>query len=140
MCKPVWLVLFALVLAALACEFSFSTAKIESVKLAKDEDGDQETTTFSMDDTVFCVVEVKSAPDDTEIKAVWTAVGISGEAPDTLLGESILSSEHTNSVMSFALYPDPLLAPGDYKVDVYLDDELEATRTFTVQDSDEAVS
>jgi hypothetical protein len=32
-----------LALVTLACNFSFSTAKVEDVRLARDEEGDQET-------------------------------------------------------------------------------------------------
>ena len=121
-----------LVLAVLACSGSFSTASISSAKLASDNAGTQETTVFSPDQTFYCIVEVSNAPEDTTLKVVWTAVNAQGEEPNL----EILSTDATvgeDDVFTFHLSNDQLWPSGQYKADIYLNDELDQTLEFQVQ-------
>ncbi|RME73657.1 MAG: hypothetical protein D6784_11620, partial [Chloroflexi bacterium] len=119
-----------LVLLSLACGFNFSTANIESAVMAKDPDGANPTTTFAQDDTFYLVVQVANAPDDTRVKAVWTAVEADGVEPNFLLGEKELVG---GGQVNFSLENDMLWPVGKYKVDLYLNDELDRTLEFTVE-------
>ncbi|HFQ94300.1 MAG TPA: hypothetical protein ENK32_09840, partial [Anaerolineae bacterium] len=53
---------------------SFSTANIKNATLANDEAGANATTSFAPEDTFYLLVDLANAPDDTTVKAVWTAV------------------------------------------------------------------
>ena len=79
---PIYFVMSLLVLVTLACGFNVSTANIKEAKLAKDPDGKLPTTTFGQDETFYLVAEVANAPDDTTVKAVWTATEADGVEPD----------------------------------------------------------
>src|SRR6476620_9977117 len=72
------LLLCTLAVAVSACEFSASTATITSAELARgyaDGKATDVSTTFAPSDTpLHYVVTLSSAPDDTKVKAVWTAV------------------------------------------------------------------
>lgn len=124
------MVLAAFLLAALACEFSASTAKIEDAWLAHDQAGEQPTIIFAQDEVVYCVVELANAPDDTRVKVVWTAVQVEGEEPNTYLYENELTSG--SATLYFELSNSQLWPVGQYKADVYLNDELDRTLDFTV--------
>lgn len=131
---PIKLVLFLVLGLALltACEFSASTANIADARLAKDEAGTQTTTVFAQPETFYLVVDLANAPDDTVVKSAWYAVDVGEVAPpNTLIDEAELTTG-TNTLY-FNLAPESLWAVGDYKVEIYLNDELERTLTFQVQ-------
>lgn len=120
-----------LVMATLACDFSASTANIKDAKLARDYDGTQPTTVFAGNETFYLIVDLANAPDDTKVKAAWTAVEVEGVAPDTFIDEYELTSG--SATLHFELSNDQLWPTGKYKVDIYLNDELDQTLEFEVQ-------
>jgi hypothetical protein len=129
---PIVLFFSLLVLAALACEGSFSTANITGARLTTDSGGTQETTVFSGDQTFYCVVELANAPEDTTLRAVWTAVNVEGETPNLEINQTT-ATVGEDDVITFNLTNDQLWPPGQYKVDIYMNDELDRTLEFTVQ-------
>jgi hypothetical protein len=76
-------------------------------------------------------VELANAPDETVLKAVWTAVSVEGEDPNLLIDETELTGG--DGFYNFSLSNDSDWPAGQYKVDIYLNDELDRTLTFTVQ-------
>ena len=125
------LVLSTLVLSSLACEFSASTAKISDAVMARDAEGTQPTTTFAPNDTFYCLVTLGNAPDDTTVRAVWTAVEVEGTDPNTVIDESSVDSG--SGTLEFNLTNSSPWPVGSYKVDLYLNDTLDRTIEFTVQ-------
>lgn len=125
--------LVVLVAAVLtACEFSASTANIDSATLARDETGTQPTTLFAQDEIFYLVVELANAPDSTTVRTVWYAVDVGDVAPpNTLIDEAELESG--SGTLYFNLAPASVWAVGDYSVEIYLNDELDQTLTFSVQ-------
>lgn len=121
-----------LILAILASACSFSTANITSAKMTVGGEGTQETTVFAPDQTFYCIVELANAPDDTRLKAVWTAVQVEGEAPNLLLDETEIITGDGN-VITFKATNQGLWPVGKYKVDLYLNDALDRTLNFEVQ-------
>jgi hypothetical protein len=118
--------------AALACGGSFSTASIDKAVLTTDKEGTQETTTFSPDQTFYCIVTLANAPEDTKIKAVWTAVDVEGEDANTKIDEAETTAGNEN-IFTFNLTNNGLWPSGKYKVDLYLNDTLDRTLDFEVQ-------
>ncbi|MGQ9786259.1 MAG: hypothetical protein ACUVSJ_07350 [Anaerolineae bacterium] len=129
----VLIVVVVVTLAALACNFSFSTAKIAGAKLAADRAGTQETTSFAQDQkTFYCIVQLANAPEDTKLKAVWTAVEVEGEQPNTLIDQTETTAGEQNQ-FTFSLTNDRPWPIGKYKVDLYLNDKLDRTLEFEVR-------
>lgn len=126
--------IFLLVIFVLTgCEFSASTANIGNATLAKDNGGTEATTIFDPNDTFYAVIDLANAPDDTKIKAVWTAVNVGDAAePNYLLTETELTSGSGNVVFE-ASNSNGVWPAGTYKVDLYLNDELDRTLDFRVQ-------
>jgi hypothetical protein len=125
------LVIGALVLASLACSFSASTASIAEAEMAKDEAGTQPTTVFAPEDIFYCNVELANAPDGTLVKSVWTAVDVEGADPNTPLDETEIESG--SGTVHFNLSNSSAWPAGTYKVDLFLNDELDQTLEFTVE-------
>jgi len=126
------LVLFAL--GATACEFSTSTAHITQAVLARGYTNGaavDATNTFQPTDTVHGVVTLGNAPDDTKLKAVWTAVDAGdGQYKNTKIDEAELT---TGGVADFTLSNTKPWPTGTYQVELYLNDTLVQTLPFSVQ-------
>jgi len=124
-------VLVVLVLFSLACEFSASTANITGAYLTPNGDGSGQTTVFSAEQTFYCIVTVANAPDDTTLKAVWTAVNADGVDPNYLIDEVSITTGGQDT-FTFDLQNGSLWPAGTYKVDIYLNDSLDRTLEFSV--------
>lgn len=135
--KPSLLYRFVLLSMALwlaACgggEVSVSTANIASAQLSKDEAGAQKATSFGPEDVVYLTVGLANAPDDTKVKAVWTAVNAQGANANTVLDDAELTSG--SATLTFDLQNDNPWPAGSYKVDLYLNDKLDRTLDFNVE-------
>ncbi|GAB4503197.1 MAG: hypothetical protein Fur0043_01890 [Anaerolineales bacterium] len=125
------LVLTVLVIAALACGGSFSTANIANAYTTTDPNSGSPTTVFAQDQVFYAVVELKNAPNDTTVKAVWTAVNVEGVNPNTYIDEAVYTSG--DSTITFNLSNDGLWPLGQYKVDLYLNDTFDRTLSFEVR-------
>ena len=125
------LVLLAMVLPALACGGSFSTASIGDTWMATDIEGNNRTTIFSPEADFYAFVELQNAPDDTQLKAVWTAVNAADTEPNLVINETEFVSG--DPLVYFQLFNDQLWPSGTYKVEIYLNGTLSKTMTFEVQ-------
>ncbi len=123
--------LAALIIATLACSFNFSTANIENARLARDTDGQNQTTVFVPDETVYAVLDLRNAPEDTELQAVWYAVDVPDVDADTELGRSD-EIESTSGAVWFSFYPRDGWVPGTYKVEIILNTVVDQTLTFEI--------
>lgn len=113
-------------------EVSFSTANIQDAFLAKDEEGNEKTTNFAADDTFYAIVDLANAPDETEVRAAWTAVDVGSAAePNTVLDEATLTTG--SGTLTFDMSNTTPWPAGAYKVDLYLNGELETTLEFEVE-------
>jgi len=128
-----WIILAvaALVLGVLACSFSASTANIDNAWTARDYEGQQPTTVFAQNEVFYCVVDLTNAPDDTTVKAAWSVVEAEGVEPNYPLDEAELTSGDAD--LHFELSNDMLWPVGKYKVELYLNGELDQTLEFEVQ-------
>jgi hypothetical protein len=132
MSKPVILIgAFVLILFIMACSISASTANIADAWMATDETGSTRVTTYSPFDTFYAIVDLRNAPDTTNIKAVWIAVNVEGAAPNEVIKE--ISGTRGSGLVSFRLSLTEPWPPGEYKVDIYLNDKLDKTLKFEVQ-------
>jgi hypothetical protein len=144
--------LVALLMSPLACGFDFSTASISEAQLAREVNEKKEavdpTTSFdSNEKAIHAVVRLANAPDKTKVKARWIAVKIEGGSDNQLVAETNVEAGGSNNVVDFTLAPSGTgLPPGDYKVDLYLNQregkESQPARTlnFTIKASGPAIA
>jgi hypothetical protein len=133
----VLLVGLALILALIlsGCSVSASTANISDAKMTRDEAGKNPTKVFSPNDqTFYLIAELSNAPEDTVVKAVWTAVDVDGVKPNLKIDESRITADESGQ-LTFDLSNDGPWPVGQYEVELFLNDDEEPARTleFKVQ-------
>ena len=128
---PMLLALMALILSALACEFSASTANISDAWMSTDEGGAERVTAFAQDAVFYAQADLQNAPDDTTLKAVWTAVEAQETDPNFVINETEFVTG--DGLVHFTLSNDNLWPTGKYKVDLYMNGKLANTVEFEVR-------
>jgi len=126
-------ILALIALFMVACDFSFSTANIPNAFMSADPDGAQPTTAYDQDDVFYAIVELANAPDETTVTAVWIAVDIDGTDPNTTLDEVVATSGDAVLTFDLANSPDLLWPLGQYRVDIYLNDQRNTSLDFEVK-------
>jgi len=123
-------IIFLVMLVVLACSFSASTANIKEAYTARSDGSEMtQTTAFAQDEVFYCVVDVANAPDDTVVKAIWYAVDAEGVDANFVVNETEFTG---GGEITFDLSNDQLWPAGKYKVELYLNDELDRTLDFEV--------
>ncbi len=105
--------------------------KLPAVLLHYTQGTAQTTTVFAQDEVFYCVVDLANAPDDTTVKAAWSVVEAEGVEPNYPLDETELTNGSAD--LHFELSNNMLWPVGKYKVDLYLNAELDQTLEFEVQ-------
>lgn len=127
----VWIGLLALVLGVMACGGSVSTANVADAWMSADEAGETRVTSYAQDSEFYAQADLKNAPDDTAIKAVWTAVEVADTEPGLVINETEFTTG--SGLIHFTLSNDGLWPTGSYKVDIYLGEELVKTLEFSIE-------
>jgi hypothetical protein len=109
-----------------------SAAKFSAAYMAFDVDGTQPTTVYGQDNVFYAIVVLSNAPDDTIVRAVWTAVNVEGFAPDTTIYDESYTSGDAQLYFYLAA-PNTFWALGQYRVDLYLNDNFIISLDFQVQ-------
>ena len=138
------LVFVALLLLGSACEFSASVSvgdsdpSVKSAQLARgyDEKANKAvdpTTSFKPQDNPFhLVIKIDNAEDGTRVRTVWTAVDAGGEK-DATIDEVVYTTKGSEDVVHATLSLPGDWPEGRYRVDVYLNDNLDKAIDFSVQ-------
>jgi len=128
-------VAMALALLATACSFSVSTANIQDAMMTDSIDAEGKpgatVTSYSPEASMLYVsAKVMNAPDNTQIKFVWTYV-----TGNQLIDEITVDSGNISDRYIYSnLEPTATLPEGDYMVQIFVDNrkEPDATVNFTV--------
>jgi hypothetical protein len=108
-----------------------SAANISAAYMAFDADGAQPTTVYGQNDVFYAIVALSNAPDDTVVRAVWTAVNVEGVAANTTIDDQSYTSGDPQ--LYFYLASDTLWALGQFRLDLYLNDNFITSLDFQVQ-------
>jgi hypothetical protein len=88
------------------------------------------------DEYLHAVVQLQWATRLPLIKAVWYAVAVTGQAPNTKLKETVLPEQaFTYPRLFFYIGPQTAWAAGTYAVEIYVNDELARRVDFSVSAS-----
>jgi hypothetical protein len=124
--------------AALACKFSASTANISALKLSKDKSASAETSTFEANDTVYAVATISNAPGKVKVKGRLSFEDVAGQQPGPIPGLETTLDLAGSGTATFNFTPPPDGWPkGKYKVEVMLlteegEQKDQKSATFTV--------
>jgi hypothetical protein len=121
----------ALILASLACSFSASTANIKDAFLSADPDGKQPTDVFTPEQTFYLIVDQANAPDDTVLKATWSAVEVEGVESGLVIDEVEITTGLPE--VTFDLANNNLWPTGSYQVELFLNGEMDRSLDFEVR-------
>jgi hypothetical protein len=113
---------------------------IEKTVLAREvEDRFEPVKSFKPDDTFAVLVFLSEPKIGTKLKAVWAIVDAGGQQDKKILEktveitpEAIKGVEEPNRI-NFSLTPNEPFPAGDYKVDIYLNNELAKTVEFNIK-------
>ena len=110
---------------------------VKSVTMTKTVKGDKldpgpETTVFGVNDTVHAVVAIKNAPKGTLITASWSVVDNGGaDRPGEFLNKEGTAEGTRN--LDFDIKPNKPWPTGRYKVEIFLDGELQEAVAWSVR-------
>lgn len=127
-----------LLVTALACNFSASTANISSLKISKDKGAATETSSFAPNDTVYAAAVISNAPGALKAKGILSAEQVEGVDAGPLPGAETTLDLPGSATATFTFTPPPGGWPaGRYKVEVHMLNENgekkdEKSATFTV--------
>lgn len=127
------LVIGVLALLALACGFNVSTANFSDAFMSVDPDGNQPTTTYGQEDVFYAIVDLANAPEDTVVRAVWIAVNVQGEDPETQIDDVSVTGSDARLTFDLTNATGMIWPTGAYRVDLYLNEELKDSLAFSVQ-------
>lgn len=150
---PAWLAAGLLVFLVLACNLgtnknanngnnsnrdaadSGSGAAIKEIHMAKDKGGKpgEETDTFEPGDrTIHCVATLKEAKSGTNMKFSWWIVDADGTKNKTIKDIDFTTSALENIIHGHLTLPQDW-PKGKYKVQVYVNGDLDRTVNYTVE-------
>ena len=113
-----------LIVAGLACNYSATTANISDLKLSKDKDASQTTTTFAASDTVYAVATVSNAPGKVKVKGLLAVDDVEGEKAGPIPGLEKTLDLDGSGTATFTFSPPTSGWPkGKYKVEVIMMDD-----------------
>ena len=134
-----WVLTLTFMLAvALACKFSASTANISSLKLGKDKNVSNETSSFGPRDTVYAVAEISNAPGKVKVKGRLAVDNVEGQKPGPIPGLEDTVELGGSGTAVFTFSPAASGWPkGKYKLEVIMLNENgeqkdQKETTFTV--------
>jgi hypothetical protein len=100
----------ALIVIALAC--NMSTANMSSLKISKDKEGKQETTTFKAGETIYAVATISNSPGKTITKFRLRADEVAGRVKGDVIPGTEVGVELPGAGMAVYTLPIPAGANG----------------------------
>ncbi len=127
-----------LIVVALACKFSATTASIGSVKLGKDKTASTETSKFGPSDTVYAVAEISHAAEKVKVKGRLAIEDVPGQKTGPVPGLEDEVELAGSGTATFTFTPPASGWPkGKYKIDILMMNEAgeqkdQKSASFTV--------
>jgi hypothetical protein len=120
----------ALVLSVLACSLSFSSAEVQNLRMARDQEGAQTVSQFNHDDKIYLVGDLVDA-NGANLEAQWIAVEAEGIDKNKVIWKH--EAELNSGKVSIPLPTEagPINA-GKYQVKVFLNGAEERTLDYEV--------
>ena len=110
-----------LLVAALACSFSASTANISGLKLGKDKDVSREASSFGAKDTVYALATISNAPGAVKVKGRLVIEDVAGQQSGPIPGLEKTLDLPGSATASFNFSPPTAGWPaGKYKMEVLM--------------------
>ena len=109
---------------------------IDQINMAKDDNGEpgESATSFAADEhTVHCVINLNKAKAGTKVKFTWIGVDVEGmKKNDEIKSIDYTTNSFENKVHAHLTLPKDW-PKGKYKVEVYINDALDKTISYTIE-------
>jgi hypothetical protein len=113
-----------LVVLALACKFSASTANITSLKIGKDKAVTTESSSFGPNDTIYAIAPIGNAPGKVKVKGRLVVEDVAGQKTGPVAGLEDTIELGGSGTATFNFTPPAAGWPvGKYKVEVIMMNE-----------------
>lgn len=110
-----------MLIAGSACSASFSTANMSSLKLGKDKEASQETSSFGPEDKIYAVAVISNSMSDVKVKGHLSVEDIPGQKNGPIPNTEIVVDLPTSGNATFTWTPPPAGWPkGKYKVEAVM--------------------
>jgi hypothetical protein len=110
--------------------------RVESITLAREENGKlKPVKNFKRADSPqHIIVALTEGNEETHVKTVWTNLNAAGATNQKLWEKELVTTEdNLRADFSLSNSGSKTFPPGDYKIDIYVDDELIQTVRYKVQ-------
>ncbi|HMD90677.1 MAG TPA: zinc ribbon domain-containing protein [Anaerolineaceae bacterium] len=91
------------------------------------------TKVFQTSATIHAVVAITNAPANTRVKAIWFATSAESVDCNTQVGQPYELTTDGSRNIDFSLAPTTTWPTGSYRVEIYVDDNLDQVVDYTVQ-------
>lgn len=111
---------------------------ISDVVMSRDTEGEEKnpvnlTTVFTPTDVFHAVAKLKNAPENTSFSATWFVTDVGPDiACNSLIDSTEISTSGTRN-LDFNLTPETQWPVGMYRVEVYVNGDLDTVKEFRVQ-------
>jgi hypothetical protein len=113
-----------LVVLALACKFSASTANISGLKIGKDKGVSTESSSFGPNDTVYAIAPIANAPGKVKVKGRLVVEDVAGQKTGPVPGLEDTIELPGSGTATFNFTPPASGWPvGKYKIEVIMMNE-----------------
>ena len=129
-----WALPAVLLLAALACSVTVTTAHFENVRLYREADRDSTAArAFSSAETIFCLADLKDAEGEAPVRAEWVRLPADkgDPPPETVARQELRAGD--GLVIFEAPPPEGGWQAGPHRVDLYVDGHRTSSLTFTIR-------
>ncbi len=114
----------ALLIVAMACNFSASTANISGLKLSKDKAASTETSSFAANDTIYAVGTISNSPGKVKVKGRLVFEDVPGQTSGPVPGLEDTIDLPGSGTATYTFTPPPDGWPkGKYKIEVIMMNE-----------------
>ena len=128
--------------AATACNFSFSTATLEDIKMCVEKPENQtcasDTAQFNTTTPkIFATADLKSAPEGTKVKFVWKDLGSDTVKATDIASVDLETKPNVNIVSSNLTAPPDGFPEGNYEIVISLgtDNSKPISKQFSISKS-----
>ena len=125
----------ALFITTLACNALAVKPSVSNIRMTTDETGKTTTISYAPGDAFYVFADLNGLKTGSVVEAKWVAINVAGEEPNSEINTSDYTYQSQIAFIYFKLTTNdgsdwPV---GSYRVDLYLDETLIGSQTFSVQ-------
>jgi hypothetical protein len=126
------LAVLALLIVNLACA-SGGPAGVSNLRMSKNSDGSNPTTTFAPTDKIYALFDVNQVKSGAKLQIKWFAVDVQGQDPTQAFAATDYAYNNESTIVAHVESTKGGFPVANYRVEIYLDGAKVGEQTFNVQ-------